>query len=141
MTHDEMIEVIAAHRDGRIIQSAGTGKSTGKWFDYFSPHPPVFDGEAVWRIKPEPHWTEIENIAEFVECFWNRFAKGTTLTKPLVKIVFTAQSRGYTETIWLDPSRMRDARLAFDYLDGELRKFKERVKNSEVKPDANNKRG
>lgn len=50
MTHDEMIEVIAAHRDGKKIQAK---YQKGQWIDITLP--PLWNFEHnEYRIKPEP---------------------------------------------------------------------------------------
>jgi len=53
MTHDEMIAVIQAHRDGKTIQFRDRD-SQGKWDDL---HPVCFSanfGTYDYRVKPEP---------------------------------------------------------------------------------------
>ena len=66
MTHDEMIAVIAAHRDGEAIQIRGHGDS---------PWTEVQDGDSPrwlfalcdYRIKPEP-----------LECWVNVYGDGSS---------------------------------------------------------------
>lgn len=50
MTHDEMIAVLAAHRDGRKIQFRPF--AWGMWEDYEQIGPPSFSGSYEYRIKP-----------------------------------------------------------------------------------------
>ncbi|MEY2500556.1 MAG: hypothetical protein QOI07_890 [Verrucomicrobiota bacterium] len=53
MTHDEMIAVIQAHKDGKIIQAL-PGSSRGPWVDVVG-NAPSWSFDAVdYRIKPEP---------------------------------------------------------------------------------------
>ena len=51
MTHDEMIAVIQAHRDGKAIQFCGYGMA-GAWDDVI--HPDWDFANYEYRIKPEP---------------------------------------------------------------------------------------
>jgi hypothetical protein len=51
MTHDEMIEVIKAHRDGKVVQCRDEGEA---WQDYDTHSYPPFLGTEDWRVKP-PH--------------------------------------------------------------------------------------
>ena len=51
MTHDEMIAVIQAHRDGKAIQFCGYGMA-GAWDDVI--HPDWDFANYNYRIKPEP---------------------------------------------------------------------------------------
>ena len=50
MTHDEMIEVIQAHKDGKIIQSRNKA-SKDEWMLNLSPLWSFYDTD--YRIKPE----------------------------------------------------------------------------------------
>ncbi len=50
MTHDEMIAVIAAHKDGKTIQIKGN--ISGEWNDADSPRFNFV--QCTYRIKPEP---------------------------------------------------------------------------------------
>ncbi len=50
MTHDEMIAVIQAHKDGKQIQYYSTNQQ--QWFDEKQPDW-AFE-QAVYRVKPEP---------------------------------------------------------------------------------------
>lgn len=53
MTHDEMIAVIAAHRDGKVIQYIEKGTSD-TWADCIN-NSPVWDFYHYnYRIEPEP---------------------------------------------------------------------------------------
>lgn len=54
MTHDEMIAVIQAHKDGKIIQSKSKGK-LGKFSDVEGNDPTWNFNAADYRVKPEPH--------------------------------------------------------------------------------------
>ena len=50
MTHDEMIAVIQAHKDGKTIQVRGKGRP--KWHDRTRPS---WDFDSCdYRVKPEP---------------------------------------------------------------------------------------
>ena len=50
MTHDEMIAVIAAHRDGKVLEVCEIG--TCRWELSWSP---IFNFDNfIYRIKPEP---------------------------------------------------------------------------------------
>jgi hypothetical protein len=50
MTHDEMIEVIQAHKDGKVIQLQGLQRD---WIDV--PRTPDWDfPNIIYRVKPEP---------------------------------------------------------------------------------------
>jgi hypothetical protein len=50
MTHDEMIEVIQAHKDGKVIQLRGLQRD---WIDV--PRTPDWDfPNIIYRVKPEP---------------------------------------------------------------------------------------
>jgi len=51
MKHDEMIEVIQAHKDGKRIQLSGKHASAS-WFD--TDCPGFSFGEYDYRVKPEP---------------------------------------------------------------------------------------
>jgi hypothetical protein len=52
MTHDEMIEVIQAHKDGKVIQFRGV-VDRGDWLSKGTP--PLWNFDAVdYRIKPMP---------------------------------------------------------------------------------------
>ena len=51
MTHDEMIAVIAAHRDGKKIQCQSKD-GRDNWFD--TPDPAWYFAFCDYRIKPEP---------------------------------------------------------------------------------------
>lgn len=51
MTHDEMITVIQAHRDGKVLEACDAG--TGQWT--WCRQPPSWDfREYDYRVKPEP---------------------------------------------------------------------------------------
>ena len=58
MTHDEMITVIAAHRDKKALQVKGS--THGKWEDYLPSKFSLLDvlsdiaGGDTFRVKPEP---------------------------------------------------------------------------------------
>lgn len=53
MTHDEMIAVIAAHRDGKKVQCQV--KNHADWYDYHNGDEPQWDFNSFdYRIKPEP---------------------------------------------------------------------------------------
>ena len=54
MTHQEMIDVIAAHRDGKKIQVNGSG---GIWADTDHPTWNFYSNE--YRVKPEPMEIEV----------------------------------------------------------------------------------
>lgn len=84
---------------------------------------------------------DINNIIDFVDCSLDRLAPEISHTTPQAsEIWIRLVYNGYTESLALDVSKLRiGAREAFDYLDMELRKFKERAKTSEVKPDAETK--
>jgi hypothetical protein len=51
MTHEEMIQVIMAHRDGKEIQMKSKGLGS-KWFE--CPGPMWNFGYVDYRVKPEP---------------------------------------------------------------------------------------
>jgi hypothetical protein len=48
MTHDEMIAILEAHRDGRVVQF----EREGVWIDYEGEGPPAVPNGACWRVKP-----------------------------------------------------------------------------------------
>jgi hypothetical protein len=79
MTHDEMIAVIAAHRDGKTIQFR-TVETECDWRDIESP---VWDFQSSdYRIKPEP-----------LECWVNVYEHGTnTVFESKVMAEAAAQS-------------------------------------------------
>lgn len=53
MTHDEMIAVIAAHRDGKKVQCQV--KNHADWYDYHNGDEPQWDFNSFdYRIKPDP---------------------------------------------------------------------------------------
>ena len=50
-THDEMIAVIQAHKDGKRVQWRNRGSEQNEWRDAT---PPTFSfGELEYRVKPE----------------------------------------------------------------------------------------
>ena len=67
MTHDEMIAVIAAHRDGKAIQfsSRYSGQSM-PWGDYTIDGPSWNFSAYDYRIKPEPLecWVNVNNAGQ-----------------------------------------------------------------------------
>lgn len=70
MTHDEMIAVIQAHKDGksilfRVIDSNGNWMESNPSFDF---------SNYEYRIKPEPpkEWWFVKNIGEHERYGWSR---------------------------------------------------------------------
>ena len=57
MTHDEMIAVLVAHRDGKVIQRED--KDTWR----FAPNPTWNFGSYNYRVKPEPRVVFINEYA------------------------------------------------------------------------------
>ena len=71
MTHDEMIAVIAHHRDGGKIQASAI--NTRKWMDATTPN---WDfPEIDYRAKPEPLvlWAEIMTDGRHIQSSLNQF--------------------------------------------------------------------
>lgn len=61
MSHDEMVDVILAHKAGKTIQSKSTGAGLG-WLDLDEPY---FNfGTVTYRIKPEPREWVVEVFGE-----------------------------------------------------------------------------
>lgn len=57
MTHDEMIEVIKAHKEGKKLQCRPkrSGKFEPPWMDFEEGEEPVWNFQYVeYRVKPEP---------------------------------------------------------------------------------------
>ena len=57
MTHDEMIEVIKAHKEGKKIQCRPkpSGKLDCTWRDFMKGEEPVWNFQHIeYRVKPEP---------------------------------------------------------------------------------------
>ena len=54
MTHDEMIAILVAHRDGRKIQARlkSTGPASEEWAEYDYDTPPTSWDRYEYRIKP-----------------------------------------------------------------------------------------
>ena len=73
MTHDELIAIVSAHRDGQPIQYRATG-ATGpdpprEWRDYERDDPPCQTRYCDWRLKPatlftnfQQQWPEIRKM-------------------------------------------------------------------------------
>lgn len=62
MTHDEIIAVVTAHRDGKAIQWKGKNVSAGNWVDNVKE--PAWDFMCNdYRVKPEPRelWVTYNN--------------------------------------------------------------------------------
>lgn len=63
MKHNEMINVIQAHKDGKMIQYRLQNHNTGEWQDTDNP---MFNfGEFDYRIKPESQYRPYKDINEF----------------------------------------------------------------------------
>jgi hypothetical protein len=55
MTHDEMIEVIQAHKDGKVIQVKLKNDAPAIGWENLRVHDPIWHfGRNVYRPKPEP---------------------------------------------------------------------------------------
>ena len=62
MTHDEMIAIIAAHKDGKVIEWATKNELPLKW----TPKPKALSfnfGTFDYRIKPEPRAIYVNEMA------------------------------------------------------------------------------
>ena len=69
MTHDEMIAVIAAHRDGKAIQFRRHGDS--KWTGYLDGNSPEWLFSICdYRIKPEPLECWVNVYPNGVRTYW-----------------------------------------------------------------------
>ena len=74
MSHDEMIAVIQAHKDGRVIQCRDMRDIDDTWNEgeYF-----VWNFESFeYRIKPEPHslWLVRYQSGNSASCFYTEHA-------------------------------------------------------------------
>lgn len=67
MTHDEMISVIQAHKDGKTIQIKGN--ISGEWNDADSPRFNFV--QCTYRIKPEPLvlWAEYKHDGKLLTVY------------------------------------------------------------------------
>jgi hypothetical protein len=55
MTHDEMIAVIQAHKDGKVIQVKLKNDAPGRGWENLRAHDPIWHfGRNTYRPKPEP---------------------------------------------------------------------------------------
>jgi hypothetical protein len=55
MTHDEMIAVIQAHKDGKVIQVKLKNDAPGRGWENLRAHDPIWHfGRNAYRPKPEP---------------------------------------------------------------------------------------
>ena len=63
MTHEQIIEVVKAHKEGKIIQcnAKGNGLSNGGWVDTMHlDDGPIFNFcDLDYRVKPEPEYVWI----------------------------------------------------------------------------------
>ena len=67
MTHDEMIAVIKAHRDGKSIQSRSRNSTDDSW--YLCERTPTWNfGAYDYRVKPEKQVMYV-NVYEGSDCF------------------------------------------------------------------------
>ena len=85
MTHDEMIAVIAHHRDGGKVQ-CNNKALTGNWIDECHIASEGFDfASFVYRIKPEPLvlWAEIMPYGRHIQSSLYQFkpTNGGTIKK------------------------------------------------------------
>ena len=86
MTHDEMIEVIAAHRDGKQIQHRAKNQFDHPWSDTASL--PVWNFmNNDYRIKPEP--------LTLKECWSRAWQSSLVMEHVLVEFIKLAKQHGH----------------------------------------------
>lgn len=86
MTHDEMIEVIAAHRDGKTIQYKAKKNADVEWND--SCRFPLWDFSFHdYRIKPEP--------LTLKECWWQAWGSSLITEHVLIEFIKLAKENGH----------------------------------------------
>lgn len=94
MTHDEMIAVIAAHRDGKTIQYMWTDELENGWKDFDPGTGPAWNFKGCdYRIKPEPPkprewWISLrDNTTVHNPAYWNYLsARSHMLTSEVIHV-------------------------------------------------------
>lgn len=85
MTHDEMIEVIAAHRDGKQIQYRL--KPKGPWRDRTLSNADFNFTDTAYRIKPEQ--------LTLKGCWWQAWGSSLITEHVLIEFLKLAKENGH----------------------------------------------